>query len=110
MEFEPEALSATGPCAVSGSKLDGAGLGGLLLDGNTSGASDGVAELEGTLADADGLVADAGEVAGVDGSGDDAGGDNAGVLTGVGVSLVGGDAGDGTGTETPADGVGGVGD
>ncbi|CAA2995726.1 Hypothetical predicted protein [Olea europaea subsp. europaea] len=111
MEFELESSSATGPCAISGSKLVGAGLGSLLLDGNIPGASDGVAELEGTLEDA-GLVADAGEVAGVEGNGDETGGDTAGVLTGVGVSVVGGDAGDGTGTEMPADGekADGVGD
>jgi hypothetical protein len=54
-ESEPES-SPTGPCAVSGDKAPGAGLGGLPFDGSVTGASPGVAELDGMLAEASGVV------------------------------------------------------
>lgn len=106
---EPE-LSSTGPCAVSGDKLDpaGVGLGGLLLVGNVSGDSAGAAELEGTLADGTpavaGTSAATGELAGLP-DGDDAGGDIAGAFTGASADGE-GDAGDGTGADSLDDGVG----
>lgn len=56
-EFDPEVSSAAGPCALSGAELTG----GLLLDGNMSGAFDGVAAAVGTSA--------SGELAGVTGLG-----------------------------------------
>lgn len=108
MVVEPES-SATGPCAVSGDKLDpaGAGLGGLLLEGKISGDSAGVAELEGTLAD--GTSATAGELAGLpdgdDAGGEDAGVDDAGEFTGPPADGE-GVAGEGTGADSLDDGVG----
>ncbi|OIT37475.1 hypothetical protein A4A49_11806 [Nicotiana attenuata] len=64
-ETAAEASSATGPCEVSGDKLDGADVGSLPVEGNIPGDSDGVAELEGMLEDSEGTSATAGEDAGV---------------------------------------------
>ena len=76
--------SATGPCEVSDAKLVPAGeqLGRFLREGNIAGDFAGVAEVEGTLAPADGTsaVAGTGELAGLP-DGDDAGGDTAGAFT-----------------------------
>lgn len=58
-DLEPDSFPI-GLSAVSGDKLAGLALGGLLLDGKTIGASTGVAELEGTLVDASGVAAVAG--------------------------------------------------
>lgn len=94
--------SATG---LSGAKLVPAGerLGWLLLEGNIAGDSAGVAEVEGTLAPADGTsaVAGTGELAGLP-DGDDAGGDTAGAFTGDSAD----GEGDGTGADALDDGVG----
>ncbi|KAF5479065.1 hypothetical protein F2P56_005570 [Juglans regia] len=99
--FESEADSSlTGPCAVSGDKLDGTGLGGLLLDGKTAGDSAGVAELDGMFADASGVGPFAGTSAVF--------GAPTGVVSGglMGVEL--GDktcAGDGTGEDPVGEGL-----
>jgi len=86
-ESEPES-SPTGPCAVSGEELAGAGLGGLPLDGSETGAS-----LDGTLAEASGVA----ELAGT------------GVVTGALTGAVAGDetgTGDETGDDPFVDGLG----
>lgn len=66
----------------SGGKLAGFGIGELLLEGNISGASDGVIEVEGTLDDIDGVTA----LAGIS-SGEAAGGENTGALTGFSTTV-----------------------
>ncbi|KAF5730475.1 sodium/potassium/calcium exchanger 1 [Tripterygium wilfordii] len=86
MDLEPESsLLTAGPSAVSGAKLDGDELGGLPFDGKTTGASVGVAEFDGMLADASG--------AGPSAIGGAVAGTNSGALPGgatLGVSAVGG--------------------
>ena len=98
-EFEPDP-SPTWPCAVSGERLAGVGLGGLLLDGNTIGESEGVAELEGIDADVSGVAAISGPSA------------TGGVLTGLNSGeITGAETGDealGGGVAETGDGVGGV--
>lgn len=92
IESEPDS-SPTGPCAVSGDKLAGAGLGGLPLDGSVTGASPGVAELDGMLAEAAGVA----ELAGT------------GAFTGALTGVVAGDetgTGDETGDDPFVDGLG----
>jgi hypothetical protein len=116
---------STGPCAVSGDKLAGTG---LPLDGSVTGASLGVAELNGTLAEASGVAelagtgvvtgALTGEVAGDEtGTGDETGDDpfvdglgvgETDVAGGLARDLAGESDGDLAGGETDGDLAGGV--
>lgn len=107
MDLEPDS-SFIGLSAVSGDKLAGVGLGGLFVDGKTIGASTGVAELEGILADASGVVA----VAGPSATGGVASGAKVGAVTGVAAGVEtdgGGVVGDKAGGDPLGDGAAAVG-
>ncbi|KAF2288955.1 hypothetical protein GH714_023066 [Hevea brasiliensis] len=102
MDLEPDS-SFVGLSAVSGDKLAGVAIGGLLVEGKTIGASTGVAELEGILADASGVAA----VAGPSVTGGLAIGAEVGVVTGVAAGVEtdgGGVVGDKTGGDPLGDG------
>lgn len=86
----------------SGGKLTGAGE--LLLEGNISGASDGVIEVEGMVEDIDGVTWLAGIPAG-EAAGDDTGRENTGALTGFSTRV---DAGEISGEDFVAGGVDGL--
>lgn len=92
----------TGPCAaVSGDKLPAGGLGGLLSDGSTAGASAGVEELDGMLGEASGVVVLDGTSACGGAPTGEASGPFTGALPGVETG-----AGGGTGDNTFVDGLG----
>lgn len=113
MDLEPES-SPAGLSAVSGDKPAGVGLGGLLVKGKTIGASAGVAELAGTVAEVPGVCAAVG-LPGISGpetgakEGAATGGTDGEETEGDGVAGVktGGDA-LGDGVETVGDDGGGV--
>lgn len=90
-KLEPEESSLDGPCADSGDRLDGAGIGGLPLDGNIPGDPAGVAELEGMPAGSEGVAA----ISGASATGETPTGLFAGAVTGVlaGEAMVGGGVG-----------------
>lgn len=79
-DLDPDSSLTDGTFAVSGDILSVDGLGGLLLEGKTIGASAGVAELDGMLADASGVAALTGPSADIGGA---PSGANVGAVTGV---------------------------
>ncbi|KAJ4835100.1 hypothetical protein Tsubulata_026263 [Turnera subulata] len=108
MEGEPDS-SLAGASAISGAKPAVEGLGGALLEGNTMGASVGVAELDGMLGDVSGVAAAAGPS---EKAGPPTGG-SVGAVAGVAVGVMetgdGGEAGEETGGDPLGDGAAEVG-